>query len=283
MRVELALAFLSLISLSCSSLSHRTNALLQNAPQPSAGAPRSIGRYDAGCIAGAQSLPLDGNGYVVMRPSRNRFYGHPELIEMISTLGASAEAQGLGEVLVGDLSQPRGGPMASGHASHQLGLDVDLWYLAVPGSVARSSRETLEAPSVFKQGSLDSSRWGLRQERLLKLAASDARVERIFVNPALKLALCATAGDKTWLAKLRPWSGHDDHFHVRLRCPSASLACWHQEAPPPGDGCQEAVGLAQYFAEQAKLELDKHEPLAVREIKLPQECEALARESMPLL
>src|SRR4051812_2998488 len=66
-------------------------------------------------------------------PPPPRHYGHPDLIGFVGDLGRAAAAARLGTVAVGDMAQPRGGPMSSGHVSHQGGLDVDVWFrLDVP-------------------------------------------------------------------------------------------------------------------------------------------------------
>src|SRR2546423_13580716 len=96
--------------------------------RPSEGPPESIGNYNNGCLKGAVSLYPDGPGYQVMRISRRRFYGHPALIQMIENLALEVRKKKLGAILVGDLSQPRGGLNVGGHASHQNGLDVDIWF-----------------------------------------------------------------------------------------------------------------------------------------------------------
>ncbi len=73
---------------------------------------------------------------------------------------------------------------------------------------------------------------------MIKLAAEDNDVTRIFVNRAIKQQLCLDAGtDRDWLRKVRPWFQHRAHMHVRLRCPANSLECEDQPLPPPGDGC----------------------------------------------
>jgi penicillin-insensitive murein endopeptidase len=74
------------------------------------------------------------------------------------------------------------------------------------------------------------------------MAAADPRVDRLFVNPAIKRALCRNYGgaatdDTAWLHRISPWWGHDDHFHVRLRCPADSPDCEPQKSVAPGDGC----------------------------------------------
>ena len=72
----------------------------------------------------------------------------------------------------------------------------------------------------------------------MQAAAEDPAVERIFVNAAIKKAMCREAGsDRAWLAKVRPWWGHAEHFHVRLDCPPDSPQCKPQPPVPAGDGC----------------------------------------------
>ena len=62
-----------------------------------------------------------------MRLSRNRNWGHPKLVEFLERLSAKGAKVGWPGLLVGDMAQPRGGPMLTGHASHQVGLDADIW------------------------------------------------------------------------------------------------------------------------------------------------------------
>ena len=204
--------------------------------------PASIGGYAKGCLAGAVALPQDGPFHQAMRPSRNRNWGHPELIAMIDRLSQSAnrEANWPG-LLVGDLSQPRGGPMLTGHASHQIGLDADIWLMAAPPRpYTESERNELSAISVLASDkkSVDPTIWTAGHAAVIRAAAKDPAVARIFVHPAIKRALCQSAGnDRAWLRKVRPWYGHHYHFHVRLRCPAGSTGCVNQAAPPPGDSC----------------------------------------------
>ena len=180
-----------------------------------------------------------------MRLSRNRYWGMPELVAYVEKLARDARAEdGWPGLLVGDLSQPRGGPMVSGHASHQIGLDVDIWFVPMPDrTLTPEEREAISAISLIKPGTnvqLDPALWTDGLGRLLKRAASYPEVERIFVNAGIKKKLCDTAGsDRAWLRKIRPWYKHDDHFHVRLSCPPGLAGCKGQEAVPAGDGCGE--------------------------------------------
>ncbi|MCC6136514.1 MAG: penicillin-insensitive murein endopeptidase [Candidatus Contendobacter sp.] len=207
---------------------------------PLAGPPEVIGSYAAGCIAGAVPLPLVGDGYQVMRPSRNRYYGHPLLIRFVERLGQQTATQG-GRLLIGDLGQPRGGPTPSGHRSHQSGLDVDVWFLQQPRerTLSRADTEQIEMPSMIRatEGTLNQSRWSPGYRDALKLAAQAPEVDRIFVNGIIKQALCESETDRRWLEKVRPWWGHDAHFHVRLACPPGSGQCKPQKPLPFGDGC----------------------------------------------
>ena len=204
---------------------------------------QAIGRYGLGCIAGAQKIPPEGNGWQAMRLSRNRFWGHPVLIAYIEKFAKDVKRLDyLPGLLVGDMSQPIGGPLLGGHASHQLGLDVDIWYTISPErTLSTDERERLAADNVVDQKTLTvaPARWTASHVKLLRRAASYPEVARIFVHPAVKKALCEAAGpdDRAWLQKIRPWYHHDDHFHIRLNCPPGNPACVPQVEAPAGDGC----------------------------------------------
>lgn len=245
---------------------------------PSPGRPQVIGGASSGCVGGAQSLPESGPGYVSVRRYRNRFYGHPELIRMIDDLGSAARARGLDLVMVGDLSQPRGGRMPSSHRSHQNGLDADIWFTLAksPEAAGRLMDNRDDPQSMVKTGgTYMAEAWGPDQRFLLETAARHAKVDRIFVNPAIKRAVCqATSGDRDWLRKLRPWFGHDAHFHVRLRCPPDSPQCDQQASLPPGDGC--GADLAWWFSDEARNPPKRKAPPKV-EPPIPAACRVLLR------
>lgn len=219
---------------------------------PSATAPQAYGFYSKGCFGGGVALPLDGPHWQVMRPSRNRRWGHPAMVRLIERLSEKAAADGWPGLLVGDIAQPRGGPMLTGHASHQLGLDVDIWFDPMPPQrLSMAQREALSASSLVKgkSFSLDRAKWSPAHAALLRDAGNFRAVERIFVHPAIKKKLCETVtGDRSWLSKIRPYWGHDDHFHIRIGCPPGSTQCEHQKKPPRGDGCGEA--LAWWFTDE---------------------------------
>ena len=212
----------------------------QAAPAPIAA--RSIGSYARGCLAGGQMLPVDGPAWQAMRLSRNRNWGHPRLVAYVERLAEDAQKKdNWPGLLVGDMAQPMGGPMSSGHASHQIGLDADIWLKPMPPkTLTPEEREQISADSAVAadQVSIDATFWQPGHVQLLKRAASYPDVARIFVHPAIKKKLCEAAGaDRGWLSKVRPWWGHNYHFHVRLACPPGTEACEDQAAAGPEDGC----------------------------------------------
>jgi penicillin-insensitive murein DD-endopeptidase len=246
------------------------------AAAPTPGPARVVGGVAHGCLAGAVRLADDGPGYQVIRLSRRRDFGHPDLVAFIARLGRAAEAAGLEPFYVGDMAQPRGGPLPFGHASHQTGLDADIWFnLEAKPRLAPALRESVALPSMLRAGGrdIDRRRFGAGQVMLLRLAAGDPAIDRIFVNPAIKEALCrgfAGAAKGEWLRRIRPWWGHDEHFHVRLECPADSPQCEAQAPLPPGDGCDRS--LAWWRAQKPPPVTAPHAPPAP---KLPAACAAV--------
>jgi murein endopeptidase len=99
---------------------------------------------------------------------------------------------------IGDLSRPHGGNFGPqfgyiGHASHQNGLDADIYYPRADGREA--------APR--DAGDIDRA---LSQELVNRFLGEGALV--IFVGPNTALT-----GPPT---RVRPLAQHDNHLHVRL-------------------------------------------------------------------
>ena len=203
-----------------------------------------LGGYAKGCLAGAEQLPETGPTWQAMRLSRNRNWGHPEAVDFIRDLsGFAAKQSGWSGLYIGDISQPRGGPMLTGHRSHQIGLDVDIWMLPPKRlNLSRTERENLSSISMRRaKGAYVNQNWTRQHHNILKAAARDKRVARIFVFPGAKVQMCKDAkGNRDWLRKIRPWWGHHYHFHVRLACPRGAKGCTDQAPPPAGDGCADA-------------------------------------------
>jgi penicillin-insensitive murein DD-endopeptidase len=215
--------------------------LFGGASKPADLAPKAIGSYAKGCLAGAAELEADGPAWQAMRLSRNRNWGHPALVDLIKRLAREARAQdGWPGLLVGDLSQPRGGPMPYGHASHQIGLDADVWLTPMPErtlSVQEREKFTPVEMVTERREAINTKAWTEAHARLIKRAASYREVERIFVHPPIKKQLCQWAkGDRSWLTKVRAYWGHTYHFHIRIKCPPGSTNCEDQPPARPADG-----------------------------------------------
>jgi penicillin-insensitive murein endopeptidase len=244
------------------------------------------GSYAGGCLHGAQSILNDQGDFFLMRTSRRHYYAHPSMRAFIKSFAHQIKAHHLGVLLVGDISQARGGPILEGHASHQVGLDADIWFwLDAPagiGKLSQQEREQVSAISMLngKRNGVNRQRFGTAQITALRLAAADPKVQRIFVNPHIKNELCHVTHNAAWLKKIRPWWGHHYHFHVRLACPATESRCRAQAAVPKGAGCGKA--LAWWFSEEAADTLRKsieearkktdRQRLAEKLAKLPASC-----------
>ncbi len=217
--------------------------------------PKAVGFYSKGCLAGAQEMPITGPAWQAMRLNRNRNWGHPDLVALIKRLAVESKADGWNGLLVGDMSQPRGGPMLTGHASHQVGLDTDIWLTPMPDRVlTRKERRTMSAKlMVLDRKRINPKRWTNRHNRLIRRAASYKEVQRIFVHPPIKKALCDWSkgqADRSWLAKVRAYYGHQYHFHLRMRCPEGQKGCKAQAEPAPKDGTGCGAELAYWMSDK---------------------------------
>ena len=249
-----------------------------------------IGSYAKGCIAGGALLPESGPTWQAMRLSRNRNWGHPVLIDFLIDLSQKAKELGWAGLYIGDLSQPRGGPMTSGHTSHQIGLDADIWMLPPERlDLTRQEREDISSISIRTTDQKNvNENWTDTHMNLLRATSEDPRVDRIFVAAAAKIRMCEQAGDdRMWLQKIRPYYGHNYHFHIRLKCPETAANCITQtptvnELSKGGDGCDEnlAYWVSDYFLDLLKKPPDPNapKPRHVRDYvmaDLPEECETV--------
>ena len=236
--------------------------LFGSVTEPAPLAARAIGSYARGCLAGGISLPINGPDWQVMRLSRNRNWGHPRLLDYLERLASDVRAlDGWPGLLIGDMAQPRGGPMITGHTSHQVGLDADIWLTPMPDHILTpQEREDISAVSMLKDPfTVDPNVWTPLHTKLIKRAASYPQVARIFVHPAIKKMLCEQAGkDRAWLGKVRPWWNHYYHFHVRLTCPPGADGCENQKPATGDDGC--GAELNNWYKMLRKAEIDAARP-----------------------
>jgi murein endopeptidase len=177
------------------------------APRPS-GPSRALGSPAAGRLLNGRPLPPAGPGFQTYDPilhrspnRRWRRFGTERLLATVEhVLAAYARAHpGAPPVLVGDLSRPRGGNFGPrfggiGHASHQNGLDADVYYPRLDGAL-RPPRRPRQVDRRAAQELVD--------------AFVAAGAEFVFVGPSLDLR-----GPK---AVVQPLVHHDNHLHVRIR------------------------------------------------------------------
>jgi penicillin-insensitive murein endopeptidase len=217
--------------------------LFSHTQLPSLGKAMAIGYYPRGCLQGGVELPVDGPNWEVMRLSRNRNWGHPELVQFLKKFAPlAAKATGWHGILIGDMAQPRGGPLPFGHMSHQIGLDVDIWFMPMPDHrLSKQEREQVSASNLVAADGkeINPKTWTPADIAFIKTAAEQPEVERVLVNAAIKKELCRVKDEQHdgWMSKVRPWYGHADHIHVRLKCPADSPHCRKQPPVPGGDGC----------------------------------------------
>jgi penicillin-insensitive murein endopeptidase len=254
---------------------------------PAATAAKSYGFYSKGCFSGGVAIATDGPNWQAMRLSRNRRWGHPALVSLIEKLSRDAAADGWSGLLIGDLSQPRGGPMLTGHASHQIGLDADIWLTPMPGrKLSASEREKMSATLMVnpKTHLVYDKLWTDGHTQLIRRAASYPEVERILVNPGIKKKLCDTVtGNRSWLRKVRPFWGHDYHMHLRIGCQPGSVGCKGQADVAKGDGCDKS--LAWWFTEEPWRPNKNPDAPKARDLmtmsSLPKECRAVLEAPDP--
>ena len=222
---------------------------------PSLGKALAIGYYPRGCLSGGVELPVNGPTWQVMRLSRNRNWGHPELVHFLERFAPlAAKATGWKGILVGDMAQPRGGPLPFGHLSHQIGLDVDIWFMPMPAhTLSNDEREKTSAINLVSDDwkHINPKTWTPQHIAFIRTAAEQPGVERVLVNAAIKKELCRVDNGKhsSWLDKVRPWYGHHDHIHVRMKCPADSPNCRKQPPVPGDDGCS-ASALDYWFSDK---------------------------------
>ncbi len=286
-RFVLTLAASLVLALAGESHAQAAKQLFGAQKVPATAQPAAFGGYSRGCVAGAIELPETGPTWQAMRLSRNRNWGHPDTIRFLQDLSDfAARLPGWQGLYVGDISQPRGGPMLTGHASHQIGLDADIWMLpATRLNLTRNERENISSISLRRaEGAYVNASWTRQHHEIIKAAASDPRVARIFVFPGAKVQMCNDeTGNRAYLRKIRPWYGHHYHFHVRLNCPRGTRGCVDQDAPPAGDGCQEAQGWVNNIVNPpppAPRDPNAPAPKPRRELTLadlPDQCAAVLR------
>jgi penicillin-insensitive murein endopeptidase len=147
--------------------------------------------------------------------SRNRNWAHPEMIKVLERISTKVPKIGWPGLLVGDMTQPRGGPMITGHVSHQIGLDADVWFTPMPDhELTRQEREEKMATNIVNDtwDDVRSEIWSPVYIALLKTVADDPQVD-VLVNYAIKKALCRDVKtDRSRLGRCALFL-YNYHFH----------------------------------------------------------------------
>lgn len=207
---------------------------------------QAVGFYSKGSLINPSQLPNDGVGFLKLFQPRDRAYATQDLVTLIEN-AASAIAlafPGGERMQMGDFSQREGGQI-SGHASHQNGLDVDVKFFN-HAHLEQDPMGTNGFDEIFvdEKNQVTPNYDFERNEALVKFVVDSGLVRRIFVDGNIKKAFCDRAkasgeyrDDLEWLRRLRPLEGHQDHFHIRIACPTSSPNCVAQEEPPLGTSC----------------------------------------------
>ncbi len=193
-----------------------------------------IGNYNNGCLMNGIQLNADSPYFQLYHPQNQRHFADLSMVRFLDRYSKKVHAAGIESVLVGDVSTRFGGPFNTGHASHQIGLDVDIEFSHRRLPQSRLSTSGNAQMLVDHGAQTVNSNFNRKYYDMLMIAAQDPDVERIFVNPAIKVAMCDMTKDERlqpYLRKIRPWFGHSAHFHVRLKCPAGAAQCVRQERP----------------------------------------------------
>lgn len=253
----------------------------QQLTQPISGKPMPIGSYTNGCLIGGVQVPFNGQGYQVVRREKKRYFAHPEMRAYLQRLGKRIHQAKLPNMLISDIAMPAGGRFATGHRSHQMGLDVDIWFRMGKLTEQSAHRSTgLATLMVNTRTQKMTKNWTNKQAKLLELVASDKAVARVFVNPVIKIHLCKTIKKpRPWLRKIRPWYGHNAHFHIRLHCPNGAIHCQNQASLPQGDGCDESLYAWLKPKPKGEISISKPEVIPLP----PARCQAILTKQASIL
>lgn len=190
---------------------------------------RSVGAPDSGALEGGVQLPLDPASYT--RRNASRSYATTQTLRTIqSAIGVLRNERGVqAEVLIGDLSLPRGGPFAP-HVSHTSGRDIDVRLVLAKGL----DRTTL--PLLPEQVDWDAT-WALVHSFLetghVTYVFLDFAQQAHLRSAALRAGVHARVLDRWFqfpdaantVAIVRHEPGHRAHLHIRLNCEGQGPRC----------------------------------------------------------
>ncbi|MBT9560716.1 MAG: penicillin-insensitive murein endopeptidase [Myxococcales bacterium] len=185
----------------------------------------SYGPPNAGGIRNAVPMPKTGTGF---RCTGRNPWGTDETVtflQLAAYLVHVSHPDGP-DVLIGDISAEEGGRLRP-HKSHQTGRDADVGLYAASG-------KTLKSFGSLPPRELDVIRTWTFFEVLLRTGAVrylfiDRRLHAALESEAASRGLTDEALDKLFESRggdvIKHVPGHDDHLHVRFRCPLDDVEC----------------------------------------------------------
>lgn len=204
-----------------------------------------VGFYTDGSLTDAECLPTHGEGFMQLYRDVNHIFATRPLLNMIVEAASDLNEKypNRDRLQVEEMSAREGGDI-EGHASHENGLDVDIQFFKRDGVEHVPTAQQYYAPSMVVGGAVSPNFDVERNWELMKALHRHGDVQRIFIDTKLKAALCSYArstGDYNSnikvLRSLQHQTNHQDHIHVRLRCPPNTPRCTPQADPPAGSGC----------------------------------------------
>ncbi len=215
------------------------------------------------------ALPINGKTWQVMRLSRNRNWGHPELVAFLEQLRRKAPKLGWRGLLVGDIvaaarrtdadraRQPSGRPRRrhladadAGARTHAAGARGDV------GDHGGRARPQGRRPRSLDARACRDHQGGRR--------GPEGRAHLRQRRRSRRRSAATTGTDRGWLNKVRPIWGHDYHFHIRIGCPADSPDCKPQDA-----GAAPATAAARSSTGGSRDAVSSRSPRPSRKIRTP--------------
>jgi murein endopeptidase len=219
----------------------------------------SLGKTNGGSQKSSVSLVEKVSSLKDKAPTREvntkqgTYFGNPVMINFILDVSYQLQKKIVKDEEwiseVNDISRQRGGHLTP-HLSHQNGLDADMAYLIRDKKSGYYGKDVVSGRGVIQDFLLDE------QYEWFKVMNQkhEGKVYCMFVHRTIKSEMCRHARQKgeyfgendphnnpltvEMLRRLqsRP-SDHDNHFHLRLKCPENNKGCFQANELSKGTGC----------------------------------------------
>ena len=198
--------------------------------------------FNSGWLNHSTALPLEGSSFKwIGNASNDARYSSGLMISLLVNSSNRYQKYVSADTIlqIGDLSLNGGGEFGS-HKSHQNGLDVDILYVGTTGETSIITSTGELDPRVDLSLTWQFMRIVASQKVLYKFDQPMTVLNRWFVSAPIKKAFESWADknqildnelDRELMRRLRVASGHDSHFHIRLRCSPHYIGCQNQVEP----------------------------------------------------